>query len=93
MSTTETAIDIAHDLNMSNDDEWNAANGDYDAENAIVAAWEARLTAAAERLGVTVTFLGIGTPEAYEWDKAHGSTDEDAEAVCNLAAKVWDEAL
>jgi len=89
---TTTAIDVAHDLNMANDPEWDALTdaGDDEGQAALVAHWEARLTAAAERLDVDVAFLQAGSPESHEWTR--GLDEDGIEAAAELAARLWDEA-
>lgn len=83
-----TAIDVAFDLNMANDQEWNVA--DDEARGVLVSRWENLLTDAADRLGVSVDFITVGSPEAHEWSK--GLSDQDYEATFELAARLWDEA-
>ena len=83
-----TVIDVAFDLNMADDPEW--ANADDEARFALVIRWENRLTEAADRVGVSVHFLAVGSPEAYEWSK--GLSGQDYEATFDLAARLWDEA-
>jgi hypothetical protein len=88
-----TTIDVAFDLHEVQDPEWmDACEIDDDTTKwAIVAKWEARLTAAAEARGVTVDFVPQGGPDAFEWCKKHVHSDDDSEAVAELAMMLWDD--
>lgn len=89
--TPVTAIDVAFDLWKANDPEWDAActADDDDRKAGIVRRWQARLVRVAERRGVTVDFVPVGSPEAHAWNREHVHSDDDAEAVAELAMALW----